>query len=828
MGLNKIDSSNINWGKAASDINSNFDTIGSDLQKVKNATTKNKGYFSSSDKLLEAYPSAHEGDIAYVKQSGYTPFERWKWNGTAWVGTGESGGNDNVTLGDYYNRTEVDKKLEDTDEVISELRTDTDAKLSELGSEIGSVTKHFDISSGSSHSSKYDKITINGKAGDVIQVSVFSSSSDSSVIFAIYGYTSDGVSEFITDEKIGRTYDVLLENDYSEIGIYIGPTDFSHTISFSAKFGMKLKVDDLDNKLQLVSYFGNADKPIFQFTDNNEVVVTLPSANTPFRLYDRRKNRVVSIMIEAESRKFNIPIYNALIYDITENKFSVVNITDSSILTNDTYILLFNKSIGICDGLLAEYFNQFVEQRNRWSIQNAMGGYSENISIFDGRIVIRHGFSLINGIGRSFVVCREDYTINTLDDISGTRVIRTFVYLDTFALGTGAYLNGDDAKDIFIITSEPKANDSTRYLLFTTFYYQTAMGGLIDTIKVDSADVSQSLYIDKEVERNQCRFRSDFNCLFFSDIHYGINNMDRIIELANSWGDSYIDVVLNGGDTVRNTLSDGLDWYHGAIQQTNIDVLAAAGNHDEWSEVWSWADSKDIYDALIEPIVSRVDNVVQPIDAASEGKLYYYKDYGKVRVLVLEPTSYGSTIPFWDATQSTWMRDTLEDARVNDLAVICLCHVPFAKDDGEIDESITFNSWIGYTDSYVDSKQNIQFDPLAVVDEALANVDTFISNGGKFICWLAGHTHQDYFVKSISHPNQMMFVTSSALYEKGSDYQTTSKESSPLYDCMNYIGIDLDKMWLQILRIGKNIDGYMRRKNVLVYDLTNQKVITNY
>ena len=64
MGLNKIDSSNINWGKAASDINSNFDTIGSDLQKVKNATTKNKGYFSSSDKLHEAYPSAHEGDIA--------------------------------------------------------------------------------------------------------------------------------------------------------------------------------------------------------------------------------------------------------------------------------------------------------------------------------------------------------------------------------------------------------------------------------------------------------------------------------------------------------------------------------------------------------------------------------------------------------------------------------------------------------------------------------------------------------------------------------------------------------------------------------------------
>ena len=44
----------------------------------------------------------------------------------------------------------------------------------------------------------------------------------------------------------------------------------------------------------------------------------------------------------------------------------------------------------------------------------------------------------------------------------------------------------------------------------------------------------------------------------------------------------------------------------------------------------------------------------------------------------------------------------------------------------------------------------------------------------------------------------------------------------------NYIGIDLDKMWLKILRIGKNLDGFMREKNVLVYDLVNQKVITNY
>lgn len=125
MELNNIKSSKINWGDAANDLNQNFGKINNAIEQVKNVTTRNKGYFSSSDKLLEAYPSAHEGDIAYVKRSGYTPFERWRWNGAAWEGTGESGGNDNVSLGDYYTQAEIDGKF-----------TNQDEKLSELGSEV--------------------------------------------------------------------------------------------------------------------------------------------------------------------------------------------------------------------------------------------------------------------------------------------------------------------------------------------------------------------------------------------------------------------------------------------------------------------------------------------------------------------------------------------------------------------------------------------------------------------------------------------------------------------------------------------------------------------
>ena len=124
MELNTINKQ-VSWGVAADALNKNFEKVGTDLEKLKNVTTRNKGYFSSEAALNETFPTANVGDIAYVKVEGYDPFERWNWNGTQWVGSGISGGNDNVELGDYYTISETDEKF-----------TETDTKLSELGQEV--------------------------------------------------------------------------------------------------------------------------------------------------------------------------------------------------------------------------------------------------------------------------------------------------------------------------------------------------------------------------------------------------------------------------------------------------------------------------------------------------------------------------------------------------------------------------------------------------------------------------------------------------------------------------------------------------------------------
>lgn len=124
MELNQIQSSSLSWGEAASSLNQNFSKIGTDMEKMRYATTRNKGYFSSGDALKKAVESAVLGDIAYVKHETLIPYEVWEWTVDGWVGTGIAGGDESISLGDYYNKEDVDTKFENhkvkiaTDEVV--------------------------------------------------------------------------------------------------------------------------------------------------------------------------------------------------------------------------------------------------------------------------------------------------------------------------------------------------------------------------------------------------------------------------------------------------------------------------------------------------------------------------------------------------------------------------------------------------------------------------------------------------------------------------------------------------------------------------------------
>lgn len=112
MELTEIKSKNVSWGQAAKSLNDNFSKVSTEVEQVKNATTRNKGYFSSSTALTNAFKSAALGDIAYVA-NGNGGYNIWSWNGSVWHDTGNLGGDAEVNLGDYYNKEEIDNKLKD-------------------------------------------------------------------------------------------------------------------------------------------------------------------------------------------------------------------------------------------------------------------------------------------------------------------------------------------------------------------------------------------------------------------------------------------------------------------------------------------------------------------------------------------------------------------------------------------------------------------------------------------------------------------------------------------------------------------------------------------
>lgn len=74
------------WSNIADRLNENFSAINSELLKILAKTRANKGFFETPTDLIEAYPTAVIGDVAYVGISDV--FYIFKWDGTGWGNTG--------------------------------------------------------------------------------------------------------------------------------------------------------------------------------------------------------------------------------------------------------------------------------------------------------------------------------------------------------------------------------------------------------------------------------------------------------------------------------------------------------------------------------------------------------------------------------------------------------------------------------------------------------------------------------------------------------------------------------------------------------------------
>lgn len=108
-----------NWGQESARINQNFQNLNADLEKVKSATTKFKGYFTSETGLRSKYPSPQVGDTAWVGETYPGTVYDVQVAGS-WHNTGKAPDTGSVDLQDYAKKaelTELEEKIEGIGEV---------------------------------------------------------------------------------------------------------------------------------------------------------------------------------------------------------------------------------------------------------------------------------------------------------------------------------------------------------------------------------------------------------------------------------------------------------------------------------------------------------------------------------------------------------------------------------------------------------------------------------------------------------------------------------------------------------------------------------------
>ena len=302
----------------------------------------------------------------------------------------------------------------------------------------------------------------------------------------------------------------------------------------------------------------------------------------------------------------------------------------------------------------------------------------------------------------------------------------------------------------------------------------------------------------------------------FSDIHADPLNTPRVGEFfAETYG--LIDAKISTGDMVYQSLDDGMDFW----DESNLsDVLLAIGNHEcatgTPTVVYGNATPQAVYE---EVMASRISgwSVTQPENAGSEYLSYYYKDYAtwKIRLIVLD-LNHDST---YLSNQLTWLESVLASAKTSGYSVICASHYQFNAANNPTIVPCSFS----LRESTVPQATNNWFIP-ATYETA---VDDFIDGGGEFICWLGGHTHQDFVLLNSTGKQLCITVTTENFsmenaWSFGDDYRERYHRSQ---DAFNILGIDTYSKNISIFRIGNNLSRLMNSRNHLSINYANRTIL---
>ena len=294
--------------------------------------------------------------------------------------------------------------------------------------------------------------------------------------------------------------------------------------------------------------------------------------------------------------------------------------------------------------------------------------------------------------------------------------------------------------------------------------------------------------------------------MWFSDIHGDAMAYQKMIKIKDWFFSELIADIVHTGDMYA-------DKYEADKNFLGDYILNIPGNHDVYANAAHDMLSSPtiVYNALLK---DRVENwsVTQPSDAESLGKNYYYKDYSasNVRVIFLDSQNYGGWKDFFDdeGLQDSWFASVLADAVTNEKNVVVVSHYP----PGSISQSWRANGFCTPKDTFI-----------ASTFPGLARVEEFITNGGKFVCWMCAHQHDDQFGLCGTKQIPVIQIASENILRN----ENTARSFDSLSEHnFNFITFDTAKKLVKVTKYGCNLDSFMRARNAMCFDYENKVLIS--
>ena len=294
---------------------------------------------------------------------------------------------------------------------------------------------------------------------------------------------------------------------------------------------------------------------------------------------------------------------------------------------------------------------------------------------------------------------------------------------------------------------------------------------------------------------NAKRVPNSFTFAHITDIHGSWKNVDLFVRFCDAFGE-YIDARVNTGDTVKEYYSDGISGYLevGGVSS----IMNLIGNHDTRGTTY-WEKSDQAYSTYIAPFISSW-GVTAP-----SGKCYYYKDFGgKLRMIALDIGSF-------DKAEADWFDSILADARSKNLHVLVASHgvVGYRNKKAKNFGALCRDTWGESYDRYIDRTTADEHGKTKYdyANEAKAQVQQFVDNGGVFVGWLVGHSHHRLLGTVDGYPNQMIFSGDTAAYfgcANSADCDNTDGTESQF--AFNVVTVNTDRKTVTCFVVGRELD----------------------